>query len=286
MSRCSSRRLPAEHCWPLLKQKAPIAVAAAAVEGRIGEHDVRRLAAELERDRLVFDAAARITARPATVEPVKAILSTSVEAAKSLAARRHRGRGREVTTLNTPGGQAGLAEELREQRRSGRGTGGTAWHDGAAGGERRCSLHRDPSSGKFQAVMSAGDPDRLAQDQAEGVRGLRSLMAEPSRRKREPRVVVEGLDGDAAPRRCARGRACPDSSTIRSASSPARSASRSATRWLSTSWRVRGPAAGPGAVVEGATGSGDRPLGVGRVAIREVAATVPSKGLGRSKSRR
>ena len=79
------------------------------VDGRVGEDDVRRLAAELEGEALLAVPAMRFWMRlPTSVLPVKAILSTSgwlTSAAPVSPAP--------VTMLTTPGGQLGLLDDLR-----------------------------------------------------------------------------------------------------------------------------------------------------------------------------
>ena len=77
-ARSTRIRERAQQSWPALPNTAPGAAAAAALEVGVGEDDVGRLAAELERhalDRL--RRAARRSTRPTSVEPVNAIFATS-----------------------------------------------------------------------------------------------------------------------------------------------------------------------------------------------------------------
>src|ERR1051325_9418830 len=70
------RRVPAEHCCPLLKQKALTDVTTASSNVAWSKTMLADLPPSSREIRFVFVAAALMTAWPVAVEPVKAILST------------------------------------------------------------------------------------------------------------------------------------------------------------------------------------------------------------------
>ena len=84
----------AQQSWPALPKTASGA-GRGGLEVGVGEDDVRRLAAELERDALDRRRARqRAIPRPTSVEPVKAILATSRVLDEPLADTRARARRR------------------------------------------------------------------------------------------------------------------------------------------------------------------------------------------------
>ena len=113
MPSCSSSREPAQQTCPWLNQMASTTPSTAPSMIGVVEHDERRLAAELERQRLAAcPPSARGSARPTSVEPVKAILSTPAMLDQQRAGAAVAGHDVEHARR-----QPGLRRQLGEQQR-------------------------------------------------------------------------------------------------------------------------------------------------------------------------
>ena len=132
----------------------------------------------------VFEAAARITARPAVVDPVKAILSTASDAARCWPTKAPRSMS-EVSTLNAPSGRPASCRN---------------WASRIVGEAQKCdglitavqpaasagaTFATTAASGKFHAVIIAATPTgsrRINPRES----GLRLLIADPSSESTAP----------------------------------------------------------------------------------------------------
>ena len=132
---CTSRREPAQHTWPWLNQIAsttPSIAPSRSASSKTTNGDLP----PSSRDSFLPDPAVwRRRMRPTSVEPVKAILSTSgwvtiIVPALLLP----------VITLITPGGRPGLGDDLGEEQGGQAGVGSRLEHHRVAHGDRRGDL--------------------------------------------------------------------------------------------------------------------------------------------------
>ena len=125
--------------------------------------------------------------RPATVEPVKVILSTRGSRTSSSDTSRSA-----VTTLSTPGGRpisfGDFGHDVRLARRFGR----RLQHDGASGDQRRRHLVGDETERGVPRDDRADHADRLAHEQPELAAGGRRGALLPGVSVGEAGVVAEG----------------------------------------------------------------------------------------------
>ena len=107
--------MSALHVWPEFKKHFSIPSTTAFCEVGVVEDDVRRLAAQLEGDRLTVAAASSLTRLPARVDPVKEIMSTPGWAAHRLADHR----AVAAHQVKHAGGKPHLVDHLgQDERRS------------------------------------------------------------------------------------------------------------------------------------------------------------------------
>ena len=124
------------------------------VERGVVEDHVRRLAAELERQFLAGAGELRLIALPTSVEPVKAILSTSLLTSAAPA------RPSPVMMLTNPRRELGLTEHIAESSAE-RGRLGRLEHDGVPCRERRRDLPGKHQEREVPRDDLLGDAERL-----------------------------------------------------------------------------------------------------------------------------
>ena len=129
------------------------------VEVGVGKHDVRRLAAELERDVLQRVGRARMIPLPVDVSPVNAILSMPGCSTIAWPTRR----AGPVMTLRTPGGKPTSLRDLAERERGERRLARRLDDHGVAARQRRRDLPRRQQQRKIPRHDRRDDADRLAQ---------------------------------------------------------------------------------------------------------------------------
>ena len=176
--RWANSREPATQTWPALKKIAPAAPRHRG-DVDVGQDHDRRLAAELQRHPLQRVGRIPLIILPISVEPVKAILSTSGWRTSPSPAVWPL----PVMMLTTPAGKpASLTRSARLQRGH-RGLLGRLEDEGAARRQRRRDLQRRHDHREVPRHDLGGDADRLAPDI--GMKGPRR------RRHRRHRLAAE-----------------------------------------------------------------------------------------------
>ena len=169
-------RLPGRAHFALVEEHAEQRAFDRRLEVGVGEEDVRRLAAELERDLLQRVGGGAHDVLPTSALPVNAILSTS--GCSTIAAPAVR--PSPVTMLTTPGGKPGCRRKLGQRERRQRRLLGRLQHRRAAGADRRRELPRRHQQRVVPRDDLAGDADRLAQREAHRVVGHRDARRRES----------------------------------------------------------------------------------------------------------
>ena len=178
----------AQQSCPALPNTATGAAAAAALEVGVGEHDVGRLAAQLERHPLDRRRGARRRCRgPTSVEPVKAIFATS-GCSTSRCPQTLPGPGDDVQHALR---QAGLERDPLQLERGQRRQLGRLQHDRVARRQRRRDLPRRDHEREVPRHDQADDPERLAERHVDAA-GDRDRVAEQALRRAG--VVAERVD--------------------------------------------------------------------------------------------
>ena len=215
IERCSSSREPAMQVCPVAAKMPEITPEHRRLELGIVEHDVRRLAAELERHVLQAARGRLVDLLPGEVRAGEGDLRARRDARP---ARRPPRLPIPVTMLTTPGGKPASSNSAHELQRRGRGELRRLDHRDVAGRKRRRELPGQQQQRRVPRRDHAHDAERLVARVVED-------------------VVLVGRD-DARLRACRRARR--SSGTTRRCSASARTSPRSACR-------CRGPRSRPGA---------------------------------------
>ncbi len=163
---CTSRREPAMQVCPVAAKMPETAPAAAAVEIGILEHDVRRLAAELERDPLQALRRGLVDLRAGRVRTGEGDLGDA-GMADQLGADLRPEAGDHVEDAV---GNAGFLRQRGEFQRAGRGEFRRLDDDGATGGERGGAFPGDEQQRRIPGGQRRDDADRLMRGVGKGLR--------------------------------------------------------------------------------------------------------------------
>ena len=180
-------RVSDEQTWPVRKHSAPASVAAAVPRSMSSRITAADLPPSSSVQRAMRSPQIEAIRRPATVEPVKVILSTRGSRDEQLGDLAVGGEhvehaGRQPDRLGDLGDHVGLARRLGRRLE----------HDGAAGDERGGDLVGDQAEGRVPRDDRPDDADRLADEQAERAAGGRRGRLLERERVGQPGVVVEG----------------------------------------------------------------------------------------------